>query len=167
MALSETKESMSYARGTSEVALLDKCIGEVLDDTAKKYPDQDCLIVRHQNQRYTYRQFRKQVDLAARAFLHLGIKKGDRVGMWSPNCTEWVVTQFATAKIGAILVNVNPANRAMELQHVLRQSDCQTLLFAEGYRDVDYVSTLQQICGDLAARQSGNQPSRVLPDLEN
>src|ERR1700730_802876 len=167
MAGSEAKDCLSYARGTSEVSLLGMCIGEVLDDTAKKYPEQDCLIVRHGNQRYSYRQFREQVELAARGFLHLGVKQGDRVGIWSTNSAEWVITQFATAKIGAILVNINPLNRAFELEYVLRQSECQTLLLAEGFRDIDYVSTLQQICGDGALRQSGTMHASSSADLKN
>ncbi len=167
MADSEDNKAMSYACGTSEVTLLRKCIGAVLDHAAEKYPEQDCLIVRHQNKRYSYRQFREQVESAARGFLHLGIRKGDRVGIWSTNSAEWVITQFATAKIGAILVNVNPLNRAFELEHVLRQSECQTLLLAEGFRDMGYISTLQQICGDLATRQSANLQASNLPHLRN
>jgi len=128
----QTDDCLSYVCGSSEVALLDKCIGEVLDDSANKHPDEDCLISCHQKKRYSYRQFLEQVSLTARGLLHLGVKKGDRVGIWSPNCAEWVITQFATAKVGAILVNINPANRAFELEHVLRQSETQTLLFAEG-----------------------------------
>jgi fatty-acyl-CoA synthase len=92
---------MSYVCGTAEIALLGKCIGEVLDDTAAKYPEQDCLIVRHQNRRYSYRQFREEVEQAARGFLRLGVKKGDRVGIWPTNSAEWIITQFATAKVGA------------------------------------------------------------------
>jgi fatty-acyl-CoA synthase len=161
----ESKDPMSYVRGDFDVPLLDKCIGQVLDDVAAKYPEQDCLVACHQNQRYSYRQFNELVGLAARGFLRLGIKREDRVGLWAPNCAEWVVVQFASARIGAILVNVNPANRAFELEHVLRQSECQMLLFAEGYRDINYVSTLQEICGDLALRGSGTSPSNQLPDL--
>ena len=165
MASPESKDPMSYVRGSFEVPLLDKCIGEVLADTANRYPEQDCLIARHQNQRYSYRQFNEQVDLAARGLLHAGVKRGDRVGIWSPNCAEWVIVQFASARIGAILVNINPANRAFELEHVLRQSECQMLLFAEGYRDINYVATLQEICGDLALRELAAPTSRNLPDL--
>lgn len=163
----QTNDCLSYVCGSSEVALLDKCIGEVLDDSANEHPDEDCLISCHQKKRYSYRQFLEQVDLTARGLLHLGVKKGDRVGIWSPNCAEWVITQFATAKVGAILVNINPANRAFELEHVLRQSETQTLLFAEGFRDINYVTTLQEICGDLAGREHGNRSSLSLPDLKN
>src|SRR3989442_2855125 len=103
-------KSLSYACGPSEVPLLGKCIGQVLDDTAEKYPDHDGLVVCHQELRYTYGELREEVERAARGFLGLGIQKGDRVGIWSTNSAEWVLSQFATAKIGAILVNVNPSN---------------------------------------------------------
>jgi fatty-acyl-CoA synthase len=158
---SSATDAMSYVCGTAEIALLGKCIGEVLDDTAAKYPEQDCLIVRHQNRRYSYRQFKEEVDRAARGFLRLGVKKGDRVGIWSTNSAEWVITQFATAKVGAILVNINPLNRAFELEFVLRQSECQTLLLASGFRDIDYVATVQQICDD----GQGKLQSSRLPHL--
>jgi fatty-acyl-CoA synthase len=148
--------SLSYTRGTSEVPLLGKCIGEVLDYTARRYPDRDCLIVRHQQQRFIYAQFRSAVEGLARGLLSLGVNKGDRVGIWSPNCSEWVTTQFATAKIGAILVNINPLNRRSEVEYVLRQSGCQFLLLAEGFRDIDYIQILQELSAENAAKRSGN-----------
>src|SRR5262249_53207038 len=131
--------STSYARGANTPPLLNDCIGEVLDRSAAAFPHHDALIARHQDLRYTWRQLRYQVELLARGLLHLGVEKGDRVGVWATNCAEWVVLQFATAKIGAILVNINPANRAFELEYVLRQSECQTLFLGEGFRDCNYV----------------------------
>jgi fatty-acyl-CoA synthase len=137
--------SRSYACGAGSLPLLGCCIGEVLDRNTAVYPDRDALIVRHQNKRYTYRQLRDEVESAARGLLFLGIKKGDRVGLWSTNCAEWVVLQLATAKAGTILVNINPANRAFELEYVLRQSECQTLVLGEGFRDCDYIETLRGV----------------------
>ncbi len=165
MASPETKTRVSYVRGNFDMPLLDKCIGQALEDAVAKHPEQDCLVVRHQNKRYSYRQFNEEVDLAARSFLRLGVKRGDRIGLWAPNCAEWVVTQFASAKVGGILVNINPANRAFELEYVLRQSECQVLLFAEGYRDIEYVSTLREICGDFSRHESGTPSLRHLPNL--
>src|SRR3984893_4959897 len=165
MAHSEENKAMSYVCGTSEVTLLRKCIGAVLDHAAEKYPEQDCLIVRHQNKRYSYRQFREQVESAARGFLHLGIRKGDRIGIWSTNSSEWVITQFATAKIGAILVNINPLNRAFELKHVLQQSECQALLLIDGFRDANYVSIFREICPELESSAPGDLQSKNLPSL--
>lgn len=165
MPISSPKTGLSYTCGDSNIALLGKCVGEVLDDTAERYPDNDCLIVLHQDRRYSYRQFKEQVDAAARGFLQLGVKKGDRVGIWSTNSAEWVITQFATAKIGAILVNINPLNRAFELEHVLRQSECQTLLLADGFRDIDYSQTLAQICPEIDRCERGKLESPRLPHL--
>ena len=92
-----------------------------------------------------YAELRDEVERAARGFLALGIKKGDRIGIWATNCAEWVVTQFATAKVGAILVNINPANRSVELEYALRQSQCQTLLLIQGFRDNDYVQVVREV----------------------
>ncbi len=155
----------SYVCGATDRPLLGKSIGQVLDEAAEKYPDQDGLIVRHENRRFTYRQLHQEVEFAARGFLALGIQKGDRVGIWSTNSSEWVITQFATAKIGAILVNINPLNRAFELRHVLRQSECQTLLLIDGFRDASYVSTIREICPELDSRAPDQLRSESLPDL--
>jgi len=162
-----TGQHLSYFQGRGKTPLLQLCIGQVLDSSAAAQPDNPALIARHQNLRYSYREFLNEVVLAARGFLHLGIQKGDRVGIWATNCAEWVVCQFATAKIGAVLVNINPANRAFELEHVLRQSECQTLLLMQGFRDCDYIETLRAICPESAASQPGNLQSEKLPNLKN
>ncbi|HEY6248610.1 MAG TPA: AMP-binding protein [Candidatus Angelobacter sp.] len=141
--------SASYARGVDTPALLGQCIGEMLDLSAAAHPERDALIVRHQSLRYTWRQLHQQVELVARGLLWLRVKKGDRVGIWATNCAEWVVLQFAAAKVGAILVNINPANRAFELEYVLRQSECQTLFLGQGFRDCDYLATLRSVCPEL------------------
>jgi fatty-acyl-CoA synthase len=158
---------LSYFRGTEDIPLLRLCIGQALDASTATHPDNSALIVKHQNVRYTYREFLDGVELVARGLLRLSIQKGDRVGIWSTNCAEWVVLQFATAKIGAILVNINPANRAFELEHVLRHSECQTLVLMQGFRDCDYVDTLHAVCPESAESQSGNLRSEKLPNLKN
>ena len=155
--------SISYACGTSDVPLLGKCIGQVLMETAARVPSRDALIVCHEQLRFTYHELLQQVERTARALLSLGIAKGDRVGIWSTNCAQWVISQFAAASIGAILVNINPANRNREMEYVLRQSECQTLIFASGFRDVDYLSILHEICPDLASGECGS----ALPDLHH
>ena len=157
----------SYFNGVGEVPLLGLCVGEVLDRAASAYPNQPALVVRHQNRRYTYSEFRAEVEQAARGFLHLGVQKGDRVGVWATNYAEWVIAQFATAKIGAILVNINPAYRAYELEFVLRQSECQTLVLIRGFRDCDYVSTLASICPEVETGGAGDLSSEKLPHLRN
>jgi len=160
-----TSNRSSYVSGLCDLSLLDKCIGEALEDTAILYPDNDALIVCHQRRRYTYRELNEEVDRTARGLLSLGIQKGDRIGIWATNCAEWVLTQFATAKIGAVLVNINPSNRARELEYVLGQSECQTLIFIEGFRDIDYVQAVREMCPELASGDPDTAFSRKLPHL--
>ena len=159
--------SLSYVCGASDVPLRGICIGQAFDETAEKYPQQDALVVCHENKRFTYGQLREQIEIAARGLLALGIQKGDRVGIWSTNSSPWVIAQFATAKIGAILVNINPLNRAFELKHVLQQSECQTLLLIDGFRDANYVATINEICPEIPASAPGRLQSPALPALKN
>ena len=125
------------------------------------------MIVRHQNKRYTYQEFLREVERAARGLLRLGIQKGERVGIWSTNYAEWVITQFAVAKIGAILVNLNPAYGTVEFEHALLQSGCSTLLMTQGFRKSDYRSILFEICPEAAHSVPGELHSAKLPDLRN
>lgn len=165
MTTEATRGQSSYVCGASTSTLIGRCIGQVLDDTADHYPERDALVVKHENRRFTYRQLKTEIELAARGFLSLGIKKGDRIGIWSTNSSEWVITQFASAKIGAILVNINPLNRAFDLKHLLRQSECQTLLMIDGFRDANYVSILREICPEIGSSAPGSLQSENLPDL--
>src|SRR5919205_621133 len=112
----------SYVHGASEVPLLGETIGENLRRTVERFGGREALVVRHQDYRATYQQLWEQVGLAARGLLARGVGTGDRVGVWSPNRFEWVVLQYATARIGAILVNINPAFKSVELEYVLNQS---------------------------------------------
>src|SRR3954471_14991067 len=165
--MTRTAKAMSYVCGSANTNLLGKCIGEVLEDTANQFPSNDALVVCHQRHRLTYAELRNQVWAAARAFMSLGIEKGDRIGIWSTNCSEWVVTQFAAASIGAILVNINPANQTRELEYVLRQSECQTLIVGRGFRGVDYTSIVREICPTFDQHELGNLAAERLPDLRN
>ena len=165
MTAETTRRQASYVCGASTATLVGRCIGQILDEAADHYPERDALVVKHENRRFTYRQLKQEVELAARGFLSLGVKTGDRIGIWSTNSSEWVITQFATAKIGAILVNINPLNRAFELKHVLRQSECQTLLLIGGFRDANYVSILREICPEIESSAPGDLQSETLPDL--
>jgi len=161
------KPKISYGHGAGGPALLGCTIGEALDRTASVHPDQLALIARHQQLRYTYREFVAEVELAARGFLCLGVQKGDRVGVWATNYAEWVITQFATAKIGAILVTINPAYRAAELEYALAQSECSTLVLIQGFRDCDYVETLASICPGGGTSRPGDPNSQKLSHLKN
>jgi fatty-acyl-CoA synthase len=158
---------LSYSQGVGTSPLAGLTVGELLDRTASRFPDQPALIVRHQNQRYTYAEFLREVERAARGLLHLGIQKGERVGIWSTNYAEWVITEFATAKIGAILVNLNPAYGTVEFEHALQQSGCSTLLMTPGFRKSDYPSILFEICPEAAHSAPGALLSAKLPNLRN
>ena len=142
----------SYAHGASAVPLVGYTIGECLRRTVEQHGQREALVVRHQMYRATYRQLWEQVDLAARGLLSRGVGKGDRVGLWAPNRAEWVVTQFATARVGAILVNINPAYRSSELEYALKQSGVSLLVLARGFRSADYVGMVADVrgrCPDL------------------
>lgn len=139
----------SYSRGSQDKALLAMTIGQAFDRTVAQFPDGEALVVRHQSRRYTWRQLADTVDLHARAFLALGLQTGDRLGIWAPNCAEWLISQIASAKLGVILVNINPAYRTSELDYVLKQSGCQWLVCAGAFKGSDYHGMLQELQPDL------------------
>ena len=112
----------SYVHGCSSTPLLGETIGACLDRICEHFADCEALISRHQGLRYTYGQLKEEVDKVARGMISIGVEKGDRVGLWSPNCAEWLIVQYALAKVGAIMVNINPAYRLRELEHALTQS---------------------------------------------
>ncbi len=144
-------EAVSYLHGASQVPLLGETIGENLDRTVARFGDRDALISVHQGIRQTWAEFHAAVEEVARGLLALGIEAGDRVGIWSPNNAEWVTLQYATAKVGAILVNVNPAYRTSELAYALAQSGVSTLVLAPRFRQADYLAMLDQVAGQLPA----------------
>ena len=117
--------SKSYVNGTSDEALMYSTIGEALDHAAETWGDNEAVVVCHQNFRWSFRQLQEAADAMAAGLVALGFERGDRIGIWSPNNIEWVVTQFATAKAGLILVNVNPAYRIGELEYALNKVECK------------------------------------------
>ncbi|MBP0937905.1 AMP-binding protein [Streptomyces sp. KCTC 0041BP] len=135
----------SYASGVFEVPLLGDTIGENLDRTVRRFPGRDALVDRAAGRRWTYAEFAADVDALALGLLDLGITKGDRVGIWAPNRAEWTLVQYATAKIGAILVTVNPAYRSHELEYVLRQSGMRMLVAAERFKGSDYAAMIEEV----------------------
>jgi fatty-acyl-CoA synthase len=157
--------TLSYLSGTSTKPLLGITIGDMFDETAARFPDNDALIVHHQNIRFTYKQFKKVVDTCAKAFLAIGVEKGDRVGIWSPNRYEWTVTQFATAKIGAILVNINPSYRLNELEYALNQSGCSTLVTADVFKTANFTEMLFTLAPELNQCDPGYLISLKVPQL--
>src|ERR1700722_6657071 len=132
------RHDVSYVCGATTAPLIYQTIGQTLSAAARQHPDTDALIVCHQGIRLTYAQLDAQVDRVARGLLAVGIKRTDRVGIWSPNNAEWVVTQFATARVGAILVNINPAFRTSELDYALRVVGCRMLILATSFKSSDY-----------------------------
>ncbi len=142
---------ISYAHGTSDVPLLGHTIGADLERTAERFPDREAVVSVHQDVRLTYAQLDAAVDRRACGLLAAGVERGGRVGMWSPNCVEWLLVQYATAKVGAILVNVNPAYRTHELAYALRQSGLQLLISAPAFKTSDYVAMVEQVRGEAPA----------------
>jgi fatty-acyl-CoA synthase len=136
---------LSYAHGATDVPLLGETIGANLERTAARVPGSEALVSRHQGLRYTYAELNERVDALARGLVGLGLAPGDRVGIWSPNCVEWVLLQFATAKAGVILVNINPAYRTSELEYALRQSGCKVLVSARSFKTSDYAAMIDEV----------------------
>jgi fatty-acyl-CoA synthase len=140
----------SYIHGVATQPLIGQTIGDFLDDIVARFPSRDALISVFEQRRYTYREFGEETKRAARALMACGVQPGDRVGVWSTNCVEWVLLQFATARIGAVLVTINPAYRAYELEFALRQSECNLLIAGEGFKDQDYAQMLRELMPELS-----------------
>jgi fatty-acyl-CoA synthase len=144
----------SYSAGPTTVPLLDGTVGETLRRTVEAYPEREALVAREQGYRATYAELWEQVGLAARGLLARGVEQGDRVGIWAPNRFEWVVTQYAAARAGAILVNVNPAYKTTELRHALVKVGVKLLIHSRGFRETDYGAMVEEVrdgCPELEA----------------
>ncbi len=135
----------SYEQGLSSIPLLGETISENLKKTVEKFPNREALVVPYQNYRATYSEFWDQISEIAKGLIAYGIKKGDRVGIWSPNRFEWVILQYATARMGAIMVNVNPAYKAQELKFALKQSETKLLIMSKGFRKTNYIEILNEV----------------------
>ena len=156
---------LSYAHGTSTVPLIGSTIGDFFDRIVEQFPNNQAVISRHQNIRQTYAELREECDRFARGLMACGITKGDRIGIWSINNFEWIVTQLATAKIGAILVNINPAYRVTELEYALRQSGCSALIICEQFKTSNYEEMLREVCPELNHCDPGQLHSKQIPQL--
>ena len=159
-------QSTSYVVGPTDRPLIEKTVGSFFDDVATRYADCEALVSRHQGTRLTYARLKALVDELAVALLGFGLQKGDRVGIWSPNNLEWVLTQFATAKIGVILVNINPAYRVAELEYALNQSGVSLLITARRFKTSDYHWTITELAPEVRelpkiGRDEGIRSSRV------
>jgi len=156
---------LSLVRGASEPALLEYTIGEALLRAARQWPKQEALVSVHQGIRWTYEQFSREVDRLAAGFLALGLKPGDRVGVWAPNCAEWTLVQFATARVGLIQVNINPAYRLSEVEYTLNKVGVKALVCAERFKTSDYVGMINELAPEIASSKLGELKSKRLPDL--
>ena len=158
--------TQSYAHGASTKPLLGETLGVNFDLAAEKWGERDALIVRHQNVRWTYSELKNEVDDFAAGLLALGLEPGDRIGIWSPNNSEWVVTQYATAKAGLILVNINPAYRVAELEYALNKVTCKALVLATQFKSSDYMGMLKELAPEISLCEPGNLKSKRLPNLQ-
>jgi fatty-acyl-CoA synthase len=157
--------AMSYASGIAAVPLLGDTIGQHLDRAVARWPDRPALVVRQQGVRLTWRALRERVDAFAAGLLALGLRRGERVGIWSPNNAEWVITQFATAKAGLVLVTINPAYRAHELEYALTKVACRALVTATRFKTSDYAAMLLSLTPELAACAPGDLRAARVPSL--
>jgi fatty-acyl-CoA synthase len=156
---------LSYVHGASETPFIGDTIGAHFDRIAERFADREALIVRHQQIRWTYRQLKERIDGFAAGLLALGLKRGDRVGIWSPNNAEWVIAQFATAKAGLILVNINPAYRLAELEYALNKAGCVALITAAQFKSSDYLAMLRELAPELSTASPGDLHATRLPSL--
>ena len=156
----------SQVRGATQPPLSDLTIPELLAQTAARFGDRPAAIFREQGIRWTWAEFAAEVDALAAGLQGLGLRKGDRLGIWSPNRSEWVVTQFATARIGVILVNINPAYRLFELEYALELSGCRAIVSAERLKTSQYLEMLRSAAPELDTCAPGALRSQRLPDLE-
>ena len=159
------KTGVSHVKGESESELWCKTIPEAFKITVDAWADRPALIVPKSDIRLTWRELDEETDTIARGLYNVGVRKGDRIGIWSPNCVEWVVTQFATAKLGAILVNINPAYRRNELGYALNKVGCKALILAQKFKTSDYVSMLGELV-DEANPETGSVTSEQVPSLK-
>ncbi|MGB3745384.1 MAG: AMP-binding protein [Xanthobacteraceae bacterium] len=158
---------LSYVHGASDQPLIGKTIGQFFDDACAKWATRPALVVPHQNVRLSYAELREAVDRLAAGLLTLELNPGDRIGIWSANNSEWVLTQFASAKAGLILVNINPAYRTAELEYALNKVGCKALILAERFKTSDYVGMLRELAPELGHALPGKLESARLPALRS
>jgi len=158
--------TQSYACGASSTPIIYDTIGNFFEGIVEQYPDTEAVVVCHQGVRWTYSEFNERVDDLAAGLLKLGIRSGDRVGIWGPNTSEWVLTQMATAKIGAILVNLNPAYRLYELEYALNKSGCRAVISDESFKSSKYLDMLYAVAPSLKMCPPGKLRSNKIPKLE-
>ncbi len=156
---------LSYVHGASDKPLLGETLGQNFDNACVQYGDQLALVSRHQNIRLTYRELKKQVDIVACSLLRLGFKPGDRLGLWATNCAEWTIIQYACAKAGIILVNMNPSYRRTELEYSLNKVGCSGLVIISQFKDSDYIQMVYDVVPELKTSPIGELQAENAPTL--
>jgi len=159
------RDGVSHVVGAAQPPLSAATIGEFLDATVARFPDRLAVVFREQGVRRSWREFQAEVDRVAAGMLALGLAKGDRVGIWSPNRYEWLLTQFATARVGLVLVNINPAYRIAELEYALNKVQCKAIVTAASFKTSDYLKMLRDLAPELEASAPGELHAAKLPHL--
>ncbi len=157
--------TQSYVHGASATPLIGETVGAHFDRAVERWPEAEALVVRHQELRWSFAELKREVDAVAAGLLALGLEPGDRIGIWSQNNAEWVVTQFATAKAGLILVNINPAYRLVELEYALNKVGCKALVTAPSFKSSDYLGMLRSLAPELDEARPGMLKAAKLPSL--
>ena len=157
--------TQSYVHGASVTPLLGETVGVIFDQAVARRGDAEALVVCHQNVRWSWRDLKQRVDACAAGLLALGLRRGDTIGIWAPNCAEWVVTQFATAKAGLVLVNINPAYRLGELEYSLNRVQCKALITASAFKKSDYLAMLRKLMPEIDAAEPGVLYAEAVPSL--
>jgi len=161
-----TSQKMSYVKGAAEPPLINQTIGERFDQAGAQYADRAALVVCDQGVRWTYAQLAEKVTNCAAGLLSLGLEPGDRVGIWAPNCAEWIITQYATAKAGLIQVNINPAYRLSEVEYALNKVGCKALITAESFKSSAYIHMIEKLAPEISSSPKGQLVSQKLPHLK-
>ncbi|TFH47275.1 MAG: AMP-binding protein, partial [Lysobacterales bacterium] len=156
---------LSYVHGVSDEPLKGQTVGACFDAAAHRWPDREALVARHQDVRWSYAELARRVDAFAAGLLSLDLQPGARIGIWAPNCAEWVITQFATAKAGLVLVNINPAYRLAEFEFAVNQVGCEALIMASRLKSSDYIAMMQTLCPEIPDLTPGRLHSQRVPSL--
>ena len=142
-------------------------LGNLLDEVATKHPGNEAMVDLLRRKRYSYEQFRSLTNQLAKGFFKLGLKRGERLALWSPNRPEWIITQFALAKIGVVLVSVDTNAQPQQLEYILKQSDSRSLIMAEGIKGSEYIDMIHRLCPEVSDSIPGQLNSPNLPELKN
>ncbi|MBL8443115.1 MAG: AMP-binding protein, partial [Zoogloeaceae bacterium] len=156
----------SYVHGASAKALIGLTIGRYFDEACARHAEREALVVRHQNVRLSFAGLKLRVDALACGLLRLGLKPGERIGIWSQNNLEWTLTQFASAKAGLVMVNINPAYRTSEVEYAINRVGCRALVVSPAFKSSDYLAMLAELAPELADCAPGALRSNRLPTLE-